>query len=114
MEKYVEFTLRDGGKIIIETDELALGEVNAGRRIMPKIAQGEFTQGVADAHKAVLMLLEEARDMPHDPDEIEVTFGLKASSDLGMLVVARNGTDASYSLKLKWNKVQLKGNAAKS
>lgn len=51
MEKYVEFTLQDGSKIIIETDELALGNVNAGRRIMNKVAEGEFSQGELSPHR---------------------------------------------------------------
>ena len=114
MEKYVEFVLRDGSQIIVETDELALGDVNAGRRMISKIAEGEFGQGVEHAHKAALIILDKVRDTLEAPYEVEVTFGLKASSDLGMLVVARNGTDASYSIKLKWNRVQLKANATKS
>lgn len=106
MEKYVEFSLRDGSKVTIETDELAIGEVNAGLRISTKIAQGEFGQGVEHAHKAALIVLDKVRNIAVPQDEVEVTFGLKASSDLGMLVVARNGTEASYCIKLKWNSAQ--------
>lgn len=114
MEKYVEFTLQDGSKIIIETDELALGNVNPGRRIMNKVAEGEFSQGIEPAQKAALIILNKVRGMADASDEVEVTFGLKASSDLGMLVVARNGNEASYKVKLTWNRFQLKGNITKS
>ena len=114
MEKYAEFLLPDGSNIIIETDELALGEVSAGRRKMNKIVQGEFGQGAEHASKAASIILDKVRNTPDAPDEVEVTFGLKASSDLGMLVVAKNGTEASYSIKLKWNRGQSRGIAAKS
>lgn len=105
MRKHVEFTLRDGSKITIETDELEPAEVKAGYSIVPKIARGEFGQAVEPAHKAAMIILEKVRDMLDAPDEVEVAFGLKASSDLEMLVVASRCTDASYSVKLKWKRV---------
>ena len=110
MQKHVEFTLRDGSKIIIETDELESDAVKAGHSMVPKIARGEFGQAVEPAHKAATIILEKVRDMLDAPDEIEVAFGLKASSDLEMLVVASKCTEASYSVKLKWSRLQSKGN----
>jgi hypothetical protein len=40
------------------------------------------------------------------PDEVEITFGLKASGELGSLVVAKAGVEASYSVKLTWKKAE--------
>jgi len=40
------------------------------------------------------------------PDEVEITFGLKASGELGSLVIAKAGVEANYSVKLTWKKAE--------
>jgi hypothetical protein len=39
-----------------------------------------------------------------EPAEIGVSFGLKASAELGNLVVARTGVEANFNVNLRWHK----------
>ena len=106
MSRYVEFPLPDGSTVILETDEPERGVVKAGvGEVMEKVQQ-DFEQAVENARKAALVILEKVRRLSlHDPpDEVEITFGLKASGELNTLVVAKAGTEASYSVKLTWKK----------
>ena len=88
MSRYVEFDLPDGSTVIIESDEDESGVV--------------FGQAVENARKSAMVIMDKVREL--GPDEVEVTFGLKASGELGNLVVAKAGVEASYSIKLKWKK----------
>ena len=37
-------------------------------------------------------------------DEVEVSFGLKASGELGSFMIAKVEAEANYSVTLKWKK----------
>ena len=106
MSRYVEFPLPDGSTVILETDEPERGVVKAGVGEAVKEVQQTFEEAVENARKAALVILKEVRHLSlHDlPDEVEITFGLKASGELKTLVVARAGTEASYSVRLTWKK----------
>ncbi len=106
MSRYVEFPLPDGSTVILETDEMDRGVVKAGVGEVVERVQQTFEEAVENARKAALVILEKVRHLSlHDPpDEVEITFGLKASGELNTLVVARAGTEASYSVKLTWKK----------
>ena len=106
MSRYVEFRLPDGSTVILETDEMDRGVVKAGvGEVVERVQQG-FEEAVENARKAALVILEKVRHLSlHDPpDEVEITFGLKASGELKTLVVAKAGTEASYSVRLTWKK----------
>lgn len=105
MSRYVEFVLPDGSKVVIESDEPEGGVVKATRGIgdVTKQASETFEQAAENARKAALVVLDKVRGMSdYSPDEVEITFGLKASGELGTLVVAKAGVEASYSVKLTW------------
>lgn len=109
MGRYVEFELPDGSRIVIESDELrgepSGGVVKAGRLSeVAERAQESFEQTVENARKAALVIVDKVRALHNSPDEVEVTFGLKASGELNTLVVAKAGIEASYSVKLTWKK----------
>jgi len=105
MSRYVEFELPDGSKVIIESDEPSGGVVKAGRLgDVAERARETFEQAVENARKAALVILDRVRGLHDSPDEVEVTFGLKASGELNTLVVAKAGIEASYSVKLTWKK----------
>lgn len=109
MSRYVEFELPDGSRVVIESDEPhgepSGGMVKAGRLgEVAERAQESFEQAVENARKAALVIVDKVRDLANSPDEVEVTFGLKASGELNTLVVAKAGIEASYSVKLTWKK----------
>ena len=48
------------------------------------------------------------------PDEVEVTFGLKAAGEAGNFAVAKVGAEASYTVTLKWKREEEKKGSSKS
>ena len=54
----------------------------------------------------VSIFQESFRDLPNKPDEIELSFGLKVSGDLGNVIITKVGAEANYGIKLSW-KTQL-------
>jgi hypothetical protein len=107
MSRYVKFELPDGSTVIMESDERETDIVKAGGGEVLKEASERFEQATDNARKAALVILEKLRSgLADKPDEVEITFGLKASGELGNLVVAKAGVEASYSVTLKWKKAE--------
>jgi hypothetical protein len=104
MSRYVEFDLPDGSTVVIESDEPDGGVVKAGLGEVAERARETFERAVENARKAALIIVDKVRGLHDSPDEVEVTFGLKASGELNTLVVAKAGIEASYSVKLTWKK----------
>ena len=48
------------------------------------------------------VMLRELQNFQNEPDEIEITLGLKASSEPGLLIVTKGNTEANYTVTLKW------------
>jgi hypothetical protein len=114
MSGYVEFTLPDGSSVFIESDDTESGTVKAGRLSdVTKQAQETFENAVENAHKAVLIVLDKVQELLQAPDQVEITFGLKASGELGTLVVAKAGIEANYSVKLMWKRAETTSNGSK-
>ena len=111
MSRYVQFTLPDGSTIVIESDERETGVRKAGAGEVAERARETFEQAAENARKAALVILDKVRSgLADKPDEVEITFGLKASGELGSLVVAKAGVEASYSVKLTWKKAEANRN----
>ncbi len=107
MSRYVKFTLPDSSTVIMESDERETELVRSGRPgELAKQATETFEQAAENARKAALVVLEKVRGLHDSPDEVEITFGLKASGELGSLVIAKAGVEASYSVKLTWKKAE--------
>jgi hypothetical protein len=113
MTQYVEFKLENGGMILIEAPEEKKGSGNAG--FVPASRGGEETNPAAKAAKSFSDSLESVRlsadqlmtklqGLSSPPDEVEVNFSLKASGELGNLVVGTVGAEANYNVKIKWAK----------
>jgi hypothetical protein len=106
MSRYVTFTLPDGSAVILESDEPDVGVIRAGIGEKLEQAGQTFEQAAESARKAALVVLEKVRGLHDAPSEVEITFGLKASGEIGSLVVAKAGAEASYSVTLKWRKLE--------
>lgn len=109
MTKYVEFSLEDGGTILIETpDEPARpgsGFVRAGETNSEWAdkAQRTFEQSLLGVRSSAEKLVQHLSAL--GPDEMEMSFRLKATGELGgNLAIAKSGSDANYNVLLKWRK----------
>ena len=110
VSKYVEFPLESGGSIVIESaDEqgrASTGFVRGGEegRQAPDAAGQSFDASVEAVRRSADLLVGKLRALGTVPDEMVVSFSLKASGDLGGLAVAKSGGDANFHVTLKWEK----------
>src|SRR5206468_3597560 len=115
MTRYIQFTEEDGSTFLIETDEgevyseegavkAGLDEV-AGKAITA--AQTLFEQAVdhmIQHHaKAFLQAIRNLPEQDH-PESLEVTFGLKATGEVGNAAIAKATGEANYTIKLTWKR----------
>lgn len=110
MPMFIEFPLEDGGSITIEVDEKlvkyqdGLIEASRGEDKLLAVADKTFDAAVETVRNAADVLINKMRSLHQAPDEIEVTFGLKATGELGgTFFVAKASMDANYTVKLKWS-----------
>lgn len=102
MTTYLEYQLEDGATILIETTEKTSGMTKASKvgNVIASVGQ-KFEDAFAGVKKSAVVLhhqLEELR-----ADEVEVTFGLKATADAGNFAIGQVGAEANYTVKLKWS-----------
>lgn len=98
------FELEEGGSVAVEV-EVAPGEeeriANSAGEVVEETGRtfGEALKSVQQAAAEVLLGFSEKLD----PNELELTFGLKFSAKAGM-VLASTDAQASMTLKAKWQK----------
>ena len=108
MPQYIEFPLEKGGTILIEVDETdgrptMRGGLDGSKLL--KSVDNTFDTAVDNVRNAANVLLKKLKSLHEAPDEMEITFGLKATGELGgSFVVAKAGLEANYSVKLTWKK----------
>ena len=109
MSKYVEFPLEGGGSIVIEaSDEPArtsAGFLRDGDNLGgAEKARQSFDASVEAVRRSADLLVTKLRGLSTPPDELQVTFGLKASGEMGGLTIGKAGPEANFSVMLKWQK----------
>jgi len=113
MPKYVEFPLEGGGSIVIESaedsDKGPAGFVRAaaGETVKEAVKQS-FDGALENVRKSSEVLVQKLRALSDPPSEMEVTFSLKATGELGNLVVGKGNAEANYSVTLKWKRTEEK------
>lgn len=105
MTTYVEYELTDGTTILIEGAESPqTGLTPAGRdddgNIIKRSSKG-FQDALAGVKASAAVLRQQLDDLK--ADEVEVTFGLKATGEAGNFAIGKVGIEANYTVKLKWN-----------
>jgi hypothetical protein len=106
MARYIEFSTSDGYTILVEVEQEEVsppqGVVKAGVREAAQksvaVAQTAFEDAVEQVvrHNAEA-LIKSVRNLREPPDELEVTFGLKATGEEG-------GTELNFTVKLLWKR----------
>lgn len=121
MSKYVEFPLEGGGTILIEAEDdnnkVTGGFVRSGpgdgAKDAAEQARQSFDEAIENVRKSANLLVTKLRDLSEPPNEMDVTFRLKASGELGNLAVGKAGAEANYIVTLKWKKEQKEGKEEK-
>jgi len=105
--KYVEFPLEGGGSIFIEASE-EIGRSKAGfLRDEDAAAAGykaaqSFDSTVDSIRRSADLMLAKLRGLSTAPDELAITFSLKASQELGGLMVSKGAQDSNFNVTLRW------------
>ena len=116
MARYIQYQTADGGTVLVEVDDQA-------DDLFPKAGVVQASRGseaVKNAVEKVETVFEDAMDtvrqnaqtiidkvrggLTDPPDEVEVTFGLKAAGELGNFAVAKASAEANYTVKMKWKR----------
>lgn len=114
MASYLQFSSGEG-EILVEVDEieaaLPTGEQNAG---LVRWARNQAGEAVAVARSAfeeavrhairlnVPPFLSAADSLEKPPAEIEITFGLKATGEVGNLAVGKLAGEYNYQVRMVW------------
>ncbi|MDW8328078.1 MAG: CU044_2847 family protein, partial [Anaerolineales bacterium] len=61
-------------------------------------------QALQSIQSSANLLVSKLRDLSQPPDELEVTFSLKTSAEVGTLFIAKGGAEASYNVALRWRR----------
>jgi hypothetical protein len=109
MPRFIKYELEDGGVLYVEAPEKEKksGLVSASRDGDDAVVDAEerFEKAIDSVRASANTLLTKLQNLAERPDEMEVTFGLKASGELGgNFFIAKAGTEASYTVKLAWKK----------
>ena len=106
MSNLIEVQLDNGRTILIESslDDCSddLMDPVTGNKVVKKTK--EFLNTSFDQIKSFSTGISESiSDIEIKPDEIEVEFAVKFSADAG-IIISSVGTEASITIKLKWDK----------
>jgi hypothetical protein len=121
MARYIQYQTADGGTVLVEVEGEAgdavpkEGVVKAGRRVGEAVqdaveeVQIKFEDAMEVVRRNAATIISKVKEgLVDPPDEVEVTFGLKATGELGNFAVAKAGAEANYSVKMTWKREEKK------
>lgn len=104
MKRLLRFKLNEGRSIDVEVDESATdgGKVSSSRagKFISE-APLPFDIAVSPIKPMATVLLENLSDLPSEPAELEIEFGVKLSGETG-IVIASSPQEGNFLIKLKW------------
>jgi hypothetical protein len=115
VSSYIQYTTADGSTLLVEVEEEEVsspeGMVKAGvaDTIQKSVAQAQATfEGAIDrvVRQNAQLLIESVRNLQEPPHELEVTFGLKATGEVGNIAIARGGGEANFTVRFLWTPMQ--------
>lgn len=102
MTHLVELELAEGGSVLVEVEPPTPGQVTRGTpgEVVTK-AGGNLAEVLSRVGPAVEDLVSGLRSGVLRPDEVEVEFAVKLSSDANV-IIARTGGEANFRIQLRW------------
>jgi Trypsin-co-occurring domain 1 len=102
MKHLVEYSLEDGGSIIIEVDEPeSEGTIRAARGDTIVKAKETLEDALDKVLPVTRSVVEKLRSIGNRPDEIEISFGVKLSTTAGA-VIACATAEANFDITMRW------------
>lgn len=111
---YLTFQLADGTKVYVESidnPKTSPGLIPSGRsgEAAPEKGQLSFEDQIDGVRKMAATMMEKFREgFGEKPSDIDITFGLKASGEIGGFMVGRAGSESSFSVSLHWREKEKK------
>lgn len=113
MTKYIQFTTGDpdGSTVLVEVEQQEVapppGLVKAGIRekLVGTVAIAQTTFGTAIKQAIqhnVQTFIEAVNSLSEPPTEVEITFGLKVTGEVGNVAIGKAGGEVNYTVKLAW------------
>jgi hypothetical protein len=116
MATFIEYQLDDGTTILVETNEPKTGGVTKASRDTLGNAivsvNKKFDAAFVGVKKSAAILREQLEELR--ADEVEVTFGLKATGEAGNFAIGQIGVEANYTVTLKWSNQSDEGEKGKT
>ena len=113
MAQYIQYQTKDGDVIWIQIGggegESQSGVVKAGRlgeKVQDAVLEAQicFEDAMNTVKHSAETIIEKIKGLSDRPDEVEVTFGLKAAGELGNMAIGNVGGEANYTVTLKWKR----------
>lgn len=108
MKHLVEFTLENGGTILMEAEDSNFEEQNvicASSQHAPqevtKISNKTFEESLEVVKPVADTLLNKLKDICNKPEEIKISFGISMNLKAGMFI--SSNTSSTFNVTLKWN-----------
>lgn len=111
MAHYLRYQTGDGEIILVAVEGTAEvlqeGVVKAGwvgekaQDTVEKV-QTKFEDAMNAVRQNAQVIMDKVKALSDKPDEVEVTFGLKATGELGNFAVAKASAEANYTITMTW------------
>lgn len=109
MSKLEQFILPNGETVIIEVEDVkrttGYKDVSASTNKVEREQNKHLKHTFAKIKPTVEALSSSLADLANDPDEVELSLGVKISADVGV-IFASAGADATFNIKLKWKRAK--------
>lgn len=102
MSPLLQLNTQAGSTVLVEVDDAHTGAVTRGRARDAVIEAGTSIEEVLGGlGPALTGIVRQVRDAVDRPDEVQIEFAVKLSTDAN-LIIARAGGEANFRVALKW------------
>jgi hypothetical protein len=99
----VELPLEEGGSVLVEVEERPRSVTRGGAPSEAMTKAGETLEHVLGRlGPAVRGIVSELRSTAGWPDEVEIEFAVRLSTDANV-IIARTGGEANFRVALRWS-----------
>ena len=107
MKRLVEFSLDQGGSVLVEIDEPPSGPVMRGigkdQSTLVEKADKTFQDATAAVTPAAQSLIAQVRSIGDPPDEVGIEFGVQLSAQTGAFI-ASVAAQANFKVSMTWRR----------
>jgi len=97
----------DGPSIAVEVSEVDAGGPVVRGGLNPRDvvvrASTSFDDAIRAMRQPLASVISSLGELPSGPDEVEVSFGLRLSGELGV-IVTKAGAEANFPVTLRWQR----------